>query len=115
MLGLRSHILRHPDIQKVSDWYEKIFEKQPYFQNENYIGFEIDGCEFGVFADDVEEGKHHRINIYWGVEDMEKEYTRITNLWAKPLGDPVNVWGGIIMGDFEDPFGNFFGIIQHGD
>lgn len=50
MLGLRSHIVRAEDIKKVADWYSQVFECKPYFENENYIGFEVAGFEFGVFA-----------------------------------------------------------------
>jgi lactoylglutathione lyase len=115
MLWLRSHIVRATDIKKVADWYTQVFEKKPYFQNENYIWFEVAGFEFGVFGifpgEDVPIWKN--IMVYWWVEDIDSEYTRIKDLWAKPLSDIVDVGWGILMGDFEDPFGNFFGIIHN--
>jgi len=108
MLGLRSHIIRTADIQKVSDWYEKVFEKKPYFTNENYIGFEVEWFEFGIFKADIETSTNHSINIYWGVEDIGSEYKRILRLWAKSLCEPVNVWGDIMMADFEDTIWKLF-------
>jgi len=113
MLGLRSHIVRTSNIEKVSAWYEQVFETKPYFQNEQYIGFEIEGFEFGVFKADIQTAKNHSINIYWGVEDIQWEYERILWLWALSISEPINVWGDIMMADFEDPFGNFFGIIYN--
>jgi len=113
MLGLKSHIIRTADIQEVSDWYEKIFEKRPYFINESYRGFEIEWYEFGVFKADIETAKNHSINIYWWVDDIHLEYERIMSLGAKSLSKPVDVWAGIKMADFEDPFWNFFGIIYN--
>jgi len=113
MLGLRSHIIRTPEIQMVSDWYEKVFEKKPYFKNEWYIGFEVEWCEFWVFNADIETAQNHTVNMYWWVEDIESEYERIISLGAISLCKPVAVWGGIMMADFEDPFGNFFGIIYN--
>lgn len=113
MLGLKSHIIRTENIQAVSDWYAQVFEKEPYFSNENYIGFEVAWYEFGIFKADIETAKNHSINIYWGVENINMEYQRILWLWAKSLSEPVWVWGGIVMADFEDPFWNFFGIIYN--
>ncbi len=115
MLWLRSHIVRAKDIKKVADWYAQVFEKGPYFESENYIWFEVAGFEFGVFGilpgQDVPTWKN--ITVYWWVEDIESEYDRIKELWAKPLSDIIDVWGGVLMGDFEDPFWNFFGIIYN--
>lgn len=115
MLGLRTHIVRTENIKEVSDWYKKIFQKEPYFENEWYIGFDIQGFEFWVFKADVEQTKNHSINMYWWVEDIQDEYERIIQLWAKSLCQPVNVWGNILMADLQDPFGNFFGIIYNPD
>jgi len=113
MLWLRSHILRTNDIKKVSDWYEKVFQAQPYFTNDNYRGFEVEGFEFGIFKADIEASENHSINIYWWVDDIQSEYSRILWLWAKSLCEPVNVWGDIMMADLQDPFWNFFGIIYN--
>jgi len=113
MLWLRSHIIRTQDIQKVSDWYEKVFEKKPYFRNEWYIGFEVEGFEFGIYKADIEQTQNHSINIYWWVEDIKEEYERILSLWANSLCKPTWVGWDIMMADFEDPFWNFFGIIYN--
>jgi len=115
MLGLKSHIVRTSNIQTVSDWYEQVFQTKPYFQNEWYIGFEIAGYEFWIYKADIEAVKNHSINIYWGVEDINGEYERIIWLGATSLCEIVDVGGGIKMADFEDPFGNFFWIIYHGN
>ncbi len=115
MLGLRSHIVRAEDIHQVATWYEKVFGKEAYFQNESYIGFEVEWFEFWVFKifpwEEVAIWKN--VTVYWGVEDIETEFQRIQSLWAKKLSDIVDVWGGIKMGELEDPFGNFFGIIYN--
>lgn len=115
MLGLRTHIVRASDIQEVANWYEKVFQKSPYFQNESYIGFEVEGFEFGVFKYFPEEEVSiwKNINIYWGVEDIDTEFKRLSALWMKPMMDIVDVWEWIKMWDFIDPFGNFFWIIYN--
>lgn len=114
MLWIKSHIVRTNKLTKVATWYEQVFQKKPYFKNESYIWFDIEWYEFWVFRVEKAISQNHSINIYWGVKNIQREYFRILELWAKSLSEPVSVWGGIMMADFEDPFGNFFGIIEHG-
>lgn len=66
MLGLRSYIIQSDDIIKVRDWYTLAFETEPYFENENYIGFDIEGFELGIFKRDsgyLQEG--NTSEVYW--------------------------------------------------
>lgn len=116
MLGLRTHILRADNIKEVAEYYAKIFQTQPYFENENYIGFNVEGYEFGVFKYFPEEeiSVWKNVNIYWWVEDIDTEFQRLSELGMKPMMDDImDVWEGIKMWDFIDPFGNFFGIINN--
>lgn len=114
MLGLRSCIFGSDNIKKVSDWYQQVLEKKPYFENENYIGFDVSGYELGIFK---RESSYIRIGnnveIYWGVEDIESELERLLSLWASVHETPVEVGGGIIMTSIKDPFGNIFGLIYN--
>ena len=115
MLGLRTHIVRAKNIKEVADWYSKVFQTQAYFENESYIGFDVAGFEFGVFkifpGEEIVVGKN--LNIYWWVEDIEGEFSRIQGLWAKISGKITDVGGGIRMAEFTDPYGNMFWIIYN--
>lgn len=112
MLWLRSHIIQATDIKEVADWYEKVLEKKPYFEAECYIGFEAGGFELGVFQRKKDEiSVWNNIEVYWGVEDINKEFQRLQDLWATPKESPVEVGGWIIMATVADPFGNMFWII----
>lgn len=114
MLGLRSHIIQTEDIGEVAAWYEQVLQKKPYFQNENYVGFEAGGFELGIFKREnwyIETWNN--IEVYWGVEDIESELERLIHLWAIKKDDLVDVGGGIIMASVIDPFWNFFGIMYN--
>ena len=115
MLGLRTHIIRADNIEKVTDWYTQVFWVDPYFHSENYNGFEVWWFEFGVFKIFPEEkvSKGENVYIYWGVEDIEQEYQRLLDLGAKEKGKPTNVGWEIVTAEVIDPFGNIFWIIYN--
>jgi len=114
MLWLRSCIFQSDDIKKVSDWYEIALNSKPYFENENYIGFDIGGYELGIFRRESDYlQKWNTVEIYWGVEDAQWELDRLVWLGASPKDLPTDVGAGIIMASVIDPFGNFFGLIYN--
>ncbi len=115
MLWLRTHIIRAEDIKQVAEWYAKVFNTEPYFESEQYIWFDVAGFEFGVFKYFPEEeiSIWKNINIYWGVEDIQWEFKRISELWMKDMMGITDVWEWVKMAEFEDPFGNFFWIIYN--
>lgn len=41
ILGLRTAIYRVSDINAAKEWYAKVFETQPYFDQPFYAGFNI--------------------------------------------------------------------------
>lgn len=114
MLWLRSHIIQAHNIKEVSDWYEKVLQKKPYFTAECYIWFDVWGFELGIFKREVSEIIFwNNIEVYWWVEDIDAEFQRLQDLWATPKDIPIDVWGGITMATVVDPFGNIFGIIYN--
>ena len=45
ILGLRTTIYQVEDINSAKEWYAKVFEVQPYFDEPFYVGFDIGGYE----------------------------------------------------------------------
>lgn len=114
MLGLRSYIIQSDDIIKVADWYKIAFETEPYFENKNYIGFNIWGHELGIFKRDSSYlTLWNTSEVYWWVDDVKSELDRLVLLWAIPKDLPTEVGGWIIMASVIDPFWNFVGIIYN--
>ena len=50
---------------------------------------------------------------YWGVEDGEAAWKRMTQAGAKPLDAMKDVGDGIRVGVVADPFGNAIGLIEN--
>lgn len=114
MLGLRSQIIQSDDIQAVASWYETALQTAPYFQNENYIGFDVWGFELGIFKRSAEYIESwNNIEIYWWVDDVSFELSRLIELWATMHNPIEDVGAGITMASVKDPFGNIFWLIHN--
>lgn len=112
MLGLRTTIYKVAEIQEATLWYTKAFEKEPYFNEPFYVGFNIGGYELGLQPE--EKGNDHKsdnVVAYWGVENIESAYDRLVNLGAAENEKPQNVGGEIVTASVKDPFGNIIGLI----
>ena len=109
--GLRTVVYSVPDLAAGKAWYSKVLEKQPYFDEPFYVGFEVGGFELGLIPD----GKTSLDGplAYWGVEDAAVEIKRLESLGAKVVDPAHEVGGGIYVASVADPFGNSFGIIQN--
>lgn len=114
MLGLRTTAYKVPDLAKAKEWYSAAFQKQPYFDEPFYVGFNIAGYELGLLPEEepLSNGTDN-IQSYWGVEDIDKEYNRLIELGAKEHEKPNNVGGDLMVASVLDPWGNVVGIIYN--
>lgn len=108
--GLRTGQFRPVDIAGARDWYVRLLEIEPYFDEPFYVGFEIAGYEFGLFAD--ESGREAPLFL-WASDDPATDMARAVALGATAGMDPVDTGDGIVVGSFLDPFGNEFGLIRN--
>jgi len=114
MLGLRTTIYKVGNITEAANWYSKVFEKSPYFNEPFYVGFNIEGYELGLQPEDEPTmNKVESVISYWGVDDIEKTYNRLLSLGATENEKPYNVGDDIITATVKDPFGNVIGLIYN--
>lgn len=115
-LGLRTCIYKVDDLKKATDWYTKAFSVEPYFNEPFYVGFNIGGYELGLIPDETPaEKKVDGVNTYWGVDNVEKEYSRLIKMGATDYERPHNVGGELVVGTVKDPWGNQVGLIYNPD
>lgn len=113
-LGLRTVVYKVDELKKATDWYSRVFDTSPYFEELFYVGFNIAGYELGL-----EPVEKNSINIgtneisYWGVTDVQKSYQRMLDLGATSHEEPQNVGGDIVTASVTDPWGNVIGIIYN--
>jgi len=113
MLGLRTTIYKVFDLMDAKEWYTKVFQVQPYFDEEFYVGFNIGGYELGLQPEYLMTEKHDSVVSYWGVENVEAEFKRILGLGAVSHEEPQNVGGDIVVATVKDPWDNTIGLIYN--
>ena len=109
--GMRTVIYPAPDLSAAKDWYSKVLNLDPYFDQPFYVGFAVGGFELGLVPDAKPSSEGSR--AYWGVEDAQAGLKRLVELGAVVLEDLQEVGEGIVTALVRDPFGNSFGIIQN--
>lgn len=109
---LRTVIYHADDLEKAKEWYISVTGVYPYFDEEFYVGFDIDGCELGIDPDMslVKEG--NTSVAYWAVDDIEACVEKLKQVNATIINDVNEVGGGIKVAVVNDPWGNAVGLIE---
>jgi len=114
MLGLRTTIYKVGDIYKAKEWYAKVLETEPYFDEPYYVGFNIGGYELGLQPEEnPTTDKVESVVSYWGVGKIQEVYDRLIELGATENEKPHNVGGELMTATVKDPFGNIVGLIYN--
>lgn len=111
ILGLRSAIYPCADLTAAKEWYTKVLNQAPYFDEVFYVGFNVQGFELGLIPDGV--ASITGAQALWGVQNADEAFARLISLGATSLEAVNDVGGGIKVGSVQDPFGNRFGIIEN--
>jgi predicted enzyme related to lactoylglutathione lyase len=109
--GLRTVIYHVTDLAKAKDWYSRVLEQQPYFDQPFYVGYSVGGFELGLVPDG-KSGAGGTV-AYWGVADAAAAVARLEELGAAIVELLQDVGEGIRVATVADPFGNSFGIIEN--
>lgn len=114
MKGLRTTIYTTTELAKAKEWYARVFETEPYFDEPFYVGFDIEGFELGLVPDDTAaEIKTANVFTYWGVDDIQANFDRLLLMGATENEAPENVGDDIMVATVKDPWGNVLGIIYN--
>jgi predicted enzyme related to lactoylglutathione lyase len=114
LLGLRSGIYHVADLAAARAWYIDVTGTEPYFDESYYVGFDVGGFELGLDPDTsiVRPGGGGGL-AYWGVADTDATLARLVELGAVVVEPVADVGGGVRHAVVQDPFGNYFGIIEN--
>lgn len=112
--GLRTTIYKVDNLAQAKEWYSKVFDTKPYFDEPFYVGFNIGGYELGLQDGEIKgEVKSANVLTYWGVDDAKATYDMLLENGATPFEEPMDVGDGIIVAAVKDPFGNALGLIYN--
>jgi predicted enzyme related to lactoylglutathione lyase len=114
--GIRSVIYPVLDLDRAKDFYATAVDRNPYFDQPFYVGFDIDGQELGLDPDTSERkpGPGGAV-AYWRVDDVAETCRRLSEIGGRVVSAPKEVGGGLTMAIVADPFGNDVGLIAGGD
>ena len=109
--GLRTVIYHVTDLAQAKDWYSRVLEQPPYFDQPFYVGYSVGGFELGLVPDGA-PGPGGTV-AYWGVSDAAAAVKRLETLGATVREQLQEVGEGIRVAAVADPFGNTFGVIEN--
>jgi predicted enzyme related to lactoylglutathione lyase len=112
--SIRSVIYPVTNMETAKAFYSVALDREPYFDQPRYCGFDIDGQELGLFADTDERkpGSGGAV-AYWRVDDIVETCRRLCEIGATQSVAVKDVGGGMLMAIVSDPFGNDLGLISH--
>jgi len=109
--GLRTVVYHVSDLSEAKQWYNRVLDLEPYFDQPFYVGYSVGGFELGL-TPDGQPGPGGTV-AYWGVSDAAEALARLQSFGAT-IREPLQELGdGIRVAAVADPFGNTFGIIEN--
>jgi lactoylglutathione lyase len=114
IFGLRTTIYTVNDLEKAKNWYSAAFNISPYFESEDYLGFNINDFELGLQLSDIKpESKVERAISYWAVDGIERAMEDMNIVGAKVHQPITKVGRGIKRASIIDPWNNIIGLIYN--
>ena len=114
MLNFNSVLLSTENVEKLSEFYEKVFEKKPDMSEENYKGFLVGSCFLTIGFHDKIHGKNtnpERILFNFETRNVKGEFERIKEIdGATVVSEPYEMKPAWIA-TFADPDGNYFQLV----
>ncbi|OGM28194.1 hypothetical protein A2801_04150 [Candidatus Woesebacteria bacterium RIFCSPHIGHO2_01_FULL_41_10] len=116
MLNFNSILLSTENLEKLVEFYKKVFEKDPEMSDENYVGFVVGSAFFGLGSHDKIKGKNNnpdRILFNFETKDVKGEFERIKKLGTEVVKEPYTMEGyeGFWIATLADPDGNYFQLV----
>lgn len=101
-------------VKVLADFYESVFQKKPDMVEENWYGWMVGSCFFGVGDHSEMGGKAKdpgRMMFNLETEKVKEEFERIKNLGATVIKGPYQM-GDAWIATFADPDGNYFQLMS---
>ena len=116
MLNFNSILLSTDNLEKLVDFYKKVFQKEPDMSEENYAGFMVGSAFLTIGFHDKIKGANpnpDRFLFNFETNDVKGEFERIKSLGAAVIKEPYTMDGSERMwiATFADPDGNYFQLV----
>ena len=112
--GLGTVIYHVTDLDRAKAWYATAFQRQPYFDQPFYVGFDIGGYELGLDPNqNVSRAGRGGAVAYWRVAEIESAVQYFVTAGATAVTPIQDVGEGIKVAQVADPFDNIIGLIEN--
>jgi predicted enzyme related to lactoylglutathione lyase len=115
MLTFGSVLLFSENSTELAEFYKKVFDQAPEFDDHGYTGFQLGGPMIVIGLHDKVHGKNQtpeRVLFNFETEHIMNDFKRIKELGAKVVKEPYDPSGGegedMSIATFEDVDGNYF-------
>ena len=113
MLNFNSILVFSENPKKLSEFYKKVFQKDPEWSGGEYSGWKVGTGFFTVGPHSEVKGQSanpQRIIVNFETDDVEGEFERIEKLGAKVIAKPYHPEEEekMMLSTFADPDGNYF-------
>jgi predicted enzyme related to lactoylglutathione lyase len=113
MLNFKSLLIFSEDPKKLSDFYQKVFQEKPMWEDGGYTGFKVGDGMIMIGPHDKVHGASknpERLIFNFITTDVEKEFKRIEKLGAVIIAKPYNPGesDNMLLATLADPDGNYF-------
>lgn len=116
MLQLGSFLLFSENPEALSEFYKKVFQKDPEWSEDGYFGYMVGSVMMTIGKHDKVTGKNEhpeRVMFNFDSEDVKGEFERIKGLGATVIKEPYqpsegeNIW----IATLADIDGNYFQLM----
>jgi len=102
------------DLERAKDFYQKSLGLSIKFDfsDKGMTAFKIGNQEPAIILKDLKRFPDAKPTIWFVVDDVKQEFEKLKKKGIKFVSDPFQIPTGLAV-EFEDPFGNRFGITDN--
>lgn len=109
-LGLRTTVYKASDLAASKEWFARVLECEPNFDEPFYVGFTVGGFELGLVP--MEDGDDRAMS-YWGVPDASAAVAELVAAGAAIHSEVTEVGEGIRVAAVRAPGGQVVGVVEN--
>ncbi len=98
----------------MAEFYEKVFGKKPDMSEDQWHGWQVGACFFGIGHHSKMVGKTTepgRVMFNMETTEVKEEFERIKSYGTTVIKEPYDM-GGSWIATFADPDGNYFQLMS---